>query len=212
MVAALAFAAFAAGCARYAPVAPLAPAPPPPRTLLKIELDTSQPISNDFYYYIVMNTAVGATEGPYEVLSGADRARNWSYYIVYHNGVFEELTLNSPSDADLFPARFDNTSERYDTAQASGSSISVSLFLDKLVTPPRTVYFNFITSRNAITDDLEEIPPVDYLLPPYFQMNTGQVPRTVTSSNFATISTHSPAAEADKPADITSWTARIYAR
>lgn len=206
---ALAAAACLAGCARYAP---LPPEPPPARTLLDIELVTAQPISNDFHYYIVLNAAPGATEGPYEVLSGANRAKNWSYYIVYHNGVFEEQLLNSAADADLYPTRFDNTSERYYAAQAAGNTISISMYLDKLVTTRRYVYFNFITSRNAVTDDLEEILPVDYLRPPYFRLDSERYPVIQTNLNNASISTYSPSADADKPADIVSWTTTIYSR
>ena len=198
----------AAGCARYAPEEVV-----PVHTMLDIHLTTAEPISNAFHYYIAMDSSGNtASDGPYEDLSGANRVKNWSYYIVYHYGVFEELLLTTAADADQYPTRFDQSSERYYSASASGNTINVILYLDKLAPTQRNVWFNFITSRYAITADLEDIPPVDYLTPPYFYVDSGRYPWRETSFSNTTISSYTPALEDDQPADIVSWQVDIYQR
>jgi hypothetical protein len=210
LVAAAAIIAIAHGCARYAPVPPTATL----RTMLDITLITKQNITSDFYYYIALD-ATGSTtsDGPHENLSGADRAKNWSYYIVCKNGEFNELLLTRPQDADLVPTPFDASSTRYYSATASGNTINIVMYLDTIAPTTRNVWFNFITSRYEINNqEQENIIPVDYLTPPYFKMATNRYPWQESSSTQSQVSAYTPAADANKPGDIYLWIAKIYQR
>lgn len=198
------------GCARYAPV----PAPPQLRTMLDVTLITRQNLSNDFYYYIVLDASGNvASDGPHENLTGADRAKNWSYYIMYHAGSFNELILTKPQDADLVPTPLDPSSPRYYSASAASNYISISMYLDTIAPTPRNVWFNFITSAYEINDPTREIiNPIDYLTPPYFKMRNDHVPTQESSGTQPQISAFTPVGDANKPADIYLWTTKIYQR
>jgi hypothetical protein len=202
--------AFTHGCARYAPVPPA----PVLHTMLDINLITRAPLSDDFYYYIAMDASGSATtDGPHETLSGVDRAKNWTYYIVYHQGVFSELQLANQNDADALPTPFDNSSPRFYSATASSNSIHIVMYLDGLAPTARQVWFNFITSSYAINDQTQlNIYPVDYLTPPYFNMLSNRFPWQESSSTESQVSQFTPAGDVNKPADIYLWTSYIYQR
>jgi hypothetical protein len=198
---------FIAGCARYAPVPPVIPK----RLMLDITLKTAAAFSSDFYYYIVLDTSgSAASDGPHEELSGENRAKNWSYYIVYHSG-FMESAINTVQDIDLNPSPFNLSSSHYYDASAASDTIRVSLYLDTLITTDRTLRFNFITSRDPINSpDRNDIVPVDYLSPPYFSLASNRYPWHATSAGYPQISLHTPPGANEKPADIISWTVDIY--
>jgi hypothetical protein len=201
------------GCARYAPE----PAPVPVRTIMEITLVTQEPVSPDFQYYIAMNITGSATEtGPTEQLSGTDRAKNWTYYIVYdgQDMRFKENFITAPDDIDAIPTFFDESSPRYYSATASGNRIHLVVYLDALASTAKPrVWMNFVTSRYAIHDpEQDQIQAVDYLYPPYFYFQYGIVPQLISDANYAQISSYTPAEQGAAPANIVDWSISIYSR
>lgn len=201
------------GCARYAPE----PAPIPTRRIMEITLVTQEPVSSDFQYYIAMNiTTNTSATGPSEQLSGTDRARNWTYYIVYdgHDARFKEKVINTSTDIDDIPTFFDESSPKYYSASVSGNRIHIVMYLDALVTSAQSrVWMNFITSRYAIYDpEQDQIDTVDYLYPPYFYFLYSVVPQFISDANYAQISSYSPTGQGEAPANIVDWSISIYSR
>ena len=190
-------------CARYAPV----PAVPVQRQLLDITLKTADPISNDIYYYIVMDTSGNTgSDGPSEIMTDTDRMKNWTYYIVLKNGQFSERAIDQPSDRDLLPAYFTGASPNYYSVSAASDTIHVVMYMENLIPDARRIWFNFITSRNAVTDNVQNITAIDYIPRPRFSIQSNLYNSSVT--NLTTLLDHPVDAGQPKAADIVSWSVR----
>jgi hypothetical protein len=199
---------FISACARYAPV-PQAPT----KSVLDITLTFNDRISNDFYYYIVLDASGNpSSDGPHEELSSVNRLKNWSYYIVLDHGYFYELPMTGPIDGDTLPAVFNNSSPRDDTATFASDTIHLSINLDPLAPTPRKIWMNFITSQYPIYANRNDIIPIDYLTPPYFSINSTDINNPVTSFTNQNISGHVPSGQGFQAADLIYWRAAIITR
>lgn len=212
--AALAFAALAAGCSRYAPV----PVPEAKVKILEIVLTTAAPVSNDYYYYIAFDTSDPLTaEGPLEILSGAQRGENWTYYIRLKNREFTEQIIQQQGDIDEEPTVFNHSSLRFFQTIVSGNTITVRLFIASNnlsvppFAPPKPIAFNLITSTLPLTPTDEDIEPLDYLIRPRVSVPTGAGGYTDNTLN-ALSSSHTVDNPADAAADIISWSVEVYER
>jgi hypothetical protein len=198
------FLAASAGCSRYAPTTPT----PPKRTILEITLKTAAPVADNFYYYIAFDTSNPLSpEGPLPILSGAERGKNWTYYIRLYNGAFTEKVVNISHPIDDDPVPFDFNSPRHFQASFSNNTIYVSLYLDKLATGTVPLSFNFITSELPVTPTQDPIPAIDYLNQPKIIFTPGI---SADDSLYPLQSGHSVSDQYYLPADITHWYIDTY--
>jgi len=197
-----------ARCSRYAPIPP----PPPKDKILEIELRTAARVADDVYYYIAIDTRDPLTaEGPLEILSGKQRGENWSYYVRLYKGVFTEKLIVAEGDIDEEPDVFNHSSPRYFQAETIWNRITVRIYVTNLVTTPKPIAVNFITSRRPLSPTEEEIEPLDYLIRPRVSMPTSIASYTDSTLNPLS-SSHTVAGEADAGADIVEWSMEVYER
>ncbi len=200
------FVIFLSGCARYAPVPP----PPPKDRILEIRLVTAEPVSPDYYYYIALNTDNDPdVDGPWQYLSGADRAKDWSYYIVLKDGYFSENIIANEEDRDNEPTLFNNTSSRYYYTTVSGTSITVRMLISNFIADNIAIKMNFITSLLPLTPTDEVIEALDYIKPTFFSV-TNRDGELINYTNYPAVSDHAVAGDDNKAADIVAWYVRIY--
>ncbi|HOC93909.1 MAG TPA: hypothetical protein PKH33_16295 [bacterium] len=191
------------GCSKYAPT-PLSSIPK--YRVIEINLKTASPVSSDYFYYIALD--IGPTlseEGPREILSGPDRAKNWEYYIRLYDGVFTEKIIFVPEDIDEEPDVFNHNSPRFELAEASGNSIKVILRTAGLIPDAENIKFNFVTGYYPIRDN--DSPALDFLTQPLITFQTRLNNYTDNELN-AFISTHQN--EQHPSADIDEWSIEVY--
>jgi len=202
------FIAAGSGCSRYAPTT----VAQPKINTMDITLKTAAPIADNFYYYIVFDTSNPLSEqGPLPNLSGAERGKNWSYYILLYNRVFSEKIITTPQSIDDQPVLFDFNSPRYYQANFSSDTIHLLLNLDPITTSGSPVAINFITSDTPLTPTMDYIPALDYLVEPRvaFTPLSGYI---ITDAMFQSSSNHTVSDRRYLPADIIHWTVEIYGR
>lgn len=209
----IALVAFLTGCSRYEHV----PKAPTEKRVISIDITTKQPPTADFYYYIAFETETpdGDEIGPRAILEGEDRAEDWTYYILFYDGRFEEKVIITEADRDDIPDLFDNSSERFYSASQTGSTISVEVYIDKIVDPttgkvfttiPGKILLNFITGTGPISETEEaSITVIDNLLTPFLTVQTSPVGYLYESQDFQNIDTLDVAETANQPADIDTW-------
>jgi hypothetical protein len=203
LAAALFAAAVVSGCARYAP----SPLPSIPKyRVVEFNLKTASPVSSDYFYYIALDIGPSLSEeGPREILSGPDRAKNWEYYIRLYDGVFTEKIISVPEDIDEEPEVFNHNSPRFELAEVSGNSIKVILRTAGLIADNANVKFNFVTGYFPIRDN--DSPALDFLTQPLITFQTRLNNYTDDDLN-AFISTHQN--EQHPAADIDEWSVEVY--
>lgn len=205
-VIALAVVIAAGGCARYAPVPP----PPPKDRILEIRLLTEEVVSDDYYYYIVFNTDNDPDiDGPWPYLSGAERAKNWSYYIVLKDGFFSENIIEDEEDRDDEPTIFNSTSSRYYYTTVSGRSITVRMLVNNFIGDNIEIKMNFITSLLPLTPTDEAIQALDYIEPPFFGV-INRNNENINYTNYPAVSDYTVDEQEHRAADITEWYIRVY--
>lgn len=195
---------FTPGCARYAPLAVAVSE----TKVLKITLDTVQPIANDIYYYIAIDVSGDPqSEGPLPYLAGEQIAENWSYYIRYFNGQFTEKMIFSPDNLYEEPDIFNSISTRYYDTSISSNSLEIRLKLDILKAGTYNMILNFITSREPLQDTTNAIQVIDYLPSPRLVI-TNEI-GVLAYEDIYTRLRHSVGTEEDKPGDIVNWHVEI---
>ncbi len=203
LASALFAAAVVSGCARYAP----SPLPTTPKyRVIEINLKTAAPVSSDYFYYVALD--IGPTmseEGPREILSGPDRAKNWEYYIRLYDGVFTEKIISAAEDIDEEPEVFNHNSPLFELAEVSGNSIRIILRTAGLIPDNAYIKFNFVTGYYPIRDN--DSPALDFLTQPLITFQTRLNNYTDNDLN-AFISTRQN--EQHPAADIDEWTIEVY--
>jgi hypothetical protein len=202
------FSAIFAGCSRFAPTTPQ----PPKRQIMEITLKTAARVSDNYNYYIAFETANPLSpEGPRPVLSGAERGKNWSYYIRLNNRVFSEKIIANTQSIDEEPMLFNFSSPRYYQASFSSDTIFVALYLDQIDPTDNPISFNFITSELPLTPTTDFIPAIDYLIQPRitFTPFTGI---NASDSLYPLSSSHQVTAQGYQGADIIHWYVDVYER
>lgn len=195
---------FVSGCSKYAPTPEVQK-----RKIVEFTINTAANISSNYYYYIAFETnETLSSEGPLPYLYGVERAKNWTYYIRLYNGYFSEKMIASDADKDDDPTLFNSESSRYFQAYYSGSTIHISVYLDKLTTVD-TIAFNIISSEVPLTPTDTYIPALDYFIQPKVTIST-TAGAYAYSSLYTLSSSHTVSDTTKKAADITSWTAEVY--
>jgi hypothetical protein len=203
----LAFVALAAaGCSRYAPV----PVAATKDKILEIIFRTAAPASGDYYYYLAFDTSDPlSAEGPLEILYDGQLGENWTYYIRLKSGAFTEQVISQPQDIYAEPHIFNHSSPRFFQTDVSGNTVRVRLYISNLVTPPKPIAFNFITSTLPLTPTQDEIDPIDFFIRPRVSISTATGSYTDSTLNNLS-SSHTVDNTADNAADIIYWSAEVY--
>ena len=196
------------GCSRYAPTTVV---PPKIRTM-EINLQTAAPMANNYYYYIVLDTSNPLSDlGPLQNLSGVDRGKNWSYYILLYNGNLYENLITTPQDIDNQPTAFNTYSTRFYQAIISGDTIDLIINLDTITLTGNPISFNFITSNTPLSPNTNNVIALDYLLQPRIAF-TPLPGYSVDDSTNQSVSSHTVVNQSDLPADIIHWKVDVYDR
>jgi len=177
---------------------------------MEITLTAGANIRSDIYYYIVFETANPlSADGPRPILSGAERGKNWSYYIRLYNGVFTEKVISNINSIDEEPDLFNSNSPRFYQAAYSNNTIYVNVFIDQFASATEPLSFNFITSLQPVTATQEAIPAIDYLGQPRISF-TPYTGNNARESNYPQTSSHYVADPDYLAADITHWYLNVY--
>lgn len=194
---------FAPGCSRYAAVEQI-----PKRKIVRIDINLRQTPTANFYYYFVFEIPDnGDGIGPRAILSGEERARDWSYYVRFNNGFFYEKQIVTLNDRDDIPDILNSSSERYFAAYRTGSTLHIELWMDKLASPiPAEIRMNSITSAAPLTAADTNVAAIDSLRSPFLVINTNQLGTPIRSGEYQNIDTQPVQDTANFPADITGWT------
>jgi hypothetical protein len=188
------------------------PQQPAKRKIITFNISAAEQFSSNFFYYLVLDTSnPPSVEGPLPILSGPERAKNWSYYIRLYNGEFTEKTISSDTDKDQLPLPFNAVSLRYFQAVVTGATLILSFYLDQLPAPAGSFSFNIITSEQPLTPTDQNIPAIDYFIQPKVTVSTA-TGANANSTLYNLSSSHTVSDARLKPADVTAWSVEVYER
>lgn len=200
---------------------------------MRIRLNFKGQIDPNQYYFIVFNILAQSennlpNEEPKPVVSGLDRARNWTDYIVYTNSdgdVFDMFFKRKTNLSDLTPEQFNTIPSPLETTsfnffiskEVSGSSISVVIdlnrFLDRDGDGVRDIG-GFLVNFFTATTGVDVVSNPSDLGLTYDALNEGLLVTADRGFNKNETNTRkeTPETELNPPAsvDLASWSIEIF--